>query len=263
MSLYYNNNAGVLTPVSGLNGQSGELVVGTSSVRTGTVSSGTMVSYYYKDISVTFSSPMPDADYVVELGLTNASTTSVMTGCEVVADSKTASGFKVRFFSKEKAATTTDQTWTASYKAFKVYKAEDISQAQDDIATLKASLAALQTVTSGTATPNATYLTLGGTDSISWVKRGGVATVTIEVNPGNSTLNLTPDKVLALATGVPKTLNNMLVNGYADFLVNHSDGYCYNAGHRLWIDGDGRICFFVQKNAWKGCIHSTFTYVCQ
>lgn len=116
------------------------------------------------------------------------------------------------------------------------------------------------TVTSGTCTANTAYLRLGGTDSIRWAKYGRIAVVTVEVNSGSSTVNLSANSVLVLASGAPATYGGMLANASAD-TQRTVDGYSYTRGNRFWVDGNGNICFFIPVNAWTGSIHFTATYI--
>jgi len=67
MSLKYRDNNGTETPVAGLNGTSGELVPSVALMQSGTYTPSSAVQAQ-EDLafSVTFATPMPDADYLVD-----------------------------------------------------------------------------------------------------------------------------------------------------------------------------------------------------
>ena len=128
MSLYYNNNAGVLLPVSGLNGQSGELVVGTTTVKTVsqayTVGAGGTAKY-----TVTFDTPFSDANYILGYPKHNSNNSHIT--YQVI--NKTADGFTFFVTNPYSALLADTVTWTA----FELYTASDVATLQDDVATLK------------------------------------------------------------------------------------------------------------------------------
>ena len=130
MSLYYNNNAGVLLPVSGLNGQSGELVVGVSAMKSGSKTSDTSswASQESGTFSIDFDTPMPDADYIVEVTIDKIGVSHEVTN-------KTANGFRCQVMNIQN--NTIPSKITMYYKAFKLYTASDVTTLQNDVATLK------------------------------------------------------------------------------------------------------------------------------
>lgn len=130
MSLFYNNNAGVLLPVSGLNGQSGELVVGVSAMKSGSKTSDTSswASQESGTFSIGFDTPMPDADYIVEVTIDKIGVSHEVTD-------KTANGFECQVMNVQN--NTIPSTITMSYKAFKLYTASDVTKLQNDVADLQ------------------------------------------------------------------------------------------------------------------------------
>lgn len=92
MSLKYRDNNGNEVPISGLNGQNGSLVPSVSLYQKGSKLSDTdnWVPGDSGVFTVTFSTPMPDADYDVILGINTPEVTAS------VAYDKTVSGFKVK-----------------------------------------------------------------------------------------------------------------------------------------------------------------------
>lgn len=130
MSLFYNNNAGVLLPVSGLNGQSGELVVGVSAMKSGSKTSDTSswASQESGTFSIDFDTPMPDADYIVEVTIDKIGVSHEVTN-------KTANGFKCQVMNIQN--NTIPSKIIMSYKAFKLYTASDVTTLQNDVTTLQ------------------------------------------------------------------------------------------------------------------------------
>ena len=132
MSLKYRNNAGVETPVAGLNGTSGELVPSASYVQSGTINvtgMGTSSDKTSQDFAVTFQTPMPDADYEVFLTGDNYFN-------YYVTNAKTANGFSVRVcnYSFTNGTSTGIVKWTA----FKLITNEDRALDEQAIVNLQA-----------------------------------------------------------------------------------------------------------------------------
>ncbi len=133
MSLKYRNQNGVETPVAGLNGTSGELVPSTIYKQSGTLSitgMGSSTDKKGEDFPVTFSTPMPDADY--EVTLTNDN----YLNCWVKNASKTVNGFTVRCanYAMTNGTGNASVTWTA----FKLIANEDRELDEQAIAALQA-----------------------------------------------------------------------------------------------------------------------------
>ena len=116
MGLYKNNN-GVLSPIAGR----GKAEYGASTVRTGTItlSSGVAVGSY-TTIDVTFSEPMPDADYEVVLAIpVNGSGHGEHTNAGAYhAWGKTATGFR---FTVAAPTAAISAGYAINYTAFKLY----------------------------------------------------------------------------------------------------------------------------------------------
>lgn len=131
MSLFYNNNAGLLLPISGLNGQSGELVIGTTDVRTGTctIPPITPTSTDPWEIeTVTFSTPMPDTNYMVDYQLTGSYWNNVM----IYVGEKRTTGFDLNI-SVTSGGIIPQNTLIVKWKAFQVHTATDVVTLQNKV----------------------------------------------------------------------------------------------------------------------------------
>lgn len=127
---------GKYVQVAGNPPPSGELVTGASTIRTGTFTSsqGTTIG------SVTFDSPMPDADYIVECW-------SPSYKLEVDITTKTKNGFS---YIQKNLGDGSESTQTYTYTAFKLYTVEgleeleaDVEELEADVDTLKSSVSAI------------------------------------------------------------------------------------------------------------------------
>lgn len=139
MSLKFRNQNGVETPVAGLNGTSGELVPSVSLYQSGSKLSDTdnWVPGDSGVFSITFSTPMPDADYDVILGI---DTPEINVS---VAYDKTVNGFKAKV--ENVSSVTYAGRIEIYWQAFKLMT--DESRALDEQA-----IADLQAVVPSTAT---------------------------------------------------------------------------------------------------------------
>lgn len=111
MSLKYRDASGVETPVAGLNGTSGELVPSTALLQSGTdVSFGAVNSGQRVSVRVSFTTPMPNNDYVVQF----ETQSSIYDSMVYNVHSKSTSGFQV-VATNANANNETDVTgkWTA------------------------------------------------------------------------------------------------------------------------------------------------------
>ena len=128
MSLKYRDALGVETPISGLNGSSGELIPSASYVQSGEITVPQKSSGDTYEATVTFSTPMPDTTYIVNL---TPMTTSVI---HAVVTSRTVNGFSVqcRFINTSQASHRI--LWTA----FKLITNEDRALDEQAIADLQA-----------------------------------------------------------------------------------------------------------------------------
>ena len=139
MSLKFRNANGVETPIAGLNGTSGELVPSVSLYQSGSKLSDTdnWVPGDSGVFSITFSTPMPDADYDVILGI---DTPEINVS---VAYDKTVNGFKAKV--ENVSSVTYAGRIEIYWQAFKLMT--DESRALDEQA-----IADLQAVVPSTAT---------------------------------------------------------------------------------------------------------------
>ena len=107
MSLKYRNASGVETPVAGLNGTSGELVPSNSLLQSGTLDFGTMAQDENKSMTVTFQTPMPDANYEVTYE------TLTTGGVALVVFAKSATGFILNCINLNSGAVSHRIRWQA------------------------------------------------------------------------------------------------------------------------------------------------------
>lgn len=142
MSIRYRDNNGAETVVSGMT-PGGNLETGAVATREGTFVIPAKSSAAATQIQVTFSEPMMDADYVVELTQDQSAATSM----EVY--SKTASGFRVNTF-----ATQAQSALTCQYKAFKLYEVADAEQLYSEVTDIEAMVPSNASSTNKFATIN-------------------------------------------------------------------------------------------------------------
>ena len=143
MSMGFIKN-GKYVQVAGNPPPSGELVTGASTIRKGTAAGTT--SYGYVQGTVTFDSPMPDADYEVTISFSNIAATH-HTWMLIDVFEKTATGFKYSIrdtaYSDSEASTAQAIACTFNYTAFKLYTVEGVEELEADVATLKSSVSAI------------------------------------------------------------------------------------------------------------------------
>ena len=125
MSLKYRNGQGVESPISGLNGTSGELIPSVSYYQQGQSETTSVEANVGKPITITFSTPMPDADYVVALG-------NFAEYCYFSINDKATSGFKVYV-----RPTTSSANFKFSWQAFKLMTEESIALDEQAIADIQ------------------------------------------------------------------------------------------------------------------------------
>ena len=111
MSVYQNNN-GELIPIAG-----GKAEYGASTIRKGTFSNPAITAYSGAELNITFDTPMPDNDYIVEF---SQSTLNSLVTVVVKQNSKTTTGFTVLFSRPYSAAINANQM-VFTYTAFKLY----------------------------------------------------------------------------------------------------------------------------------------------
>jgi len=133
MSLLYRNQSGNEKAIAGLNGLSGELVYGASTVRQGLINVPSIDAESTADVTVVFDTPMPDTDYQVTIEYPTVGTLNLI--CWV--KNKTANGFILgvgRPMDKE------SQPNVIKYTAFKLHSVEgleDLETAVNDLETSK------------------------------------------------------------------------------------------------------------------------------
>lgn len=136
MSLLYRDNNGNETPVSGLNGLSGEVVYGASTVRTGTVTI-TAKETAYGTYGVTFAEPMPDDDYVVNLSISGLSGGNWHNKTfNVSYENKTKNGFVICVGKPNDTAI--EAGVIVKYTAFKLFTVEGLSDLESNVTELQA-----------------------------------------------------------------------------------------------------------------------------
>ena len=132
MSLLYRNYQGNETPISGLNGTSGELVPSVALYQSGTVTVPASENAY-EVLGVTFSTPMPDNDYVVVLSINGASGVNWHNKCEFVSyENKTATGFTIAIGKPNDQSI--EVGTTIKWQAFKLMTDEDRALDEEHIA---------------------------------------------------------------------------------------------------------------------------------
>lgn len=136
MSLKYRNASGVETPVAGLNGTSGELVPSNSLLQSGSIRA-TVEANGITTIAITFTEPMPDTDYVVEIAFAYD---FILWGIR----NKTVNGFEIK--AQRDGGALTDQA-VGTWQAFKLITDEAreadeaaIQQNATDIATINSKI---------------------------------------------------------------------------------------------------------------------------
>lgn len=152
MSLLYRNSNGVETPVSGLNGSSGELVPSASYFQTGSISLAAQAADTETLYSVIFDTPMPDADYVVYFSR------STSTRVILVVNVKTTTGF--RFYARN-ITSAGESAYSVQWQAFKLMTDENraldeaaIEQNATDIDTIEAKIPSSASASNLLATAN-------------------------------------------------------------------------------------------------------------
>lgn len=112
--------------------QSGELVMGASTIRKGTISNITIENGAWKQVQVTFDEPMPDNNYCVTLTQNG----SAATVAQVEQSYFGKGGFRINLANNEPSGgdVIVNLTWTA----FKLFTVEGLEDLENDVAALKA-----------------------------------------------------------------------------------------------------------------------------
>lgn len=136
---------------------SGELIMGASTIRKGTISVPAIAANSSANVTVTFADPMPNANYEVILNSERIQEAAVI--------NKTANGFTVNFLTNDAVPASTG-AWICSYTAFELFTVEGLEDLENDVAALKAkdtTKAITATITNSKA----------HSDSFLWVNRNG------------------------------------------------------------------------------------------
>lgn len=144
MSLLFRDNQGHETPVAGLNGLSGELVYGASTTRSGTFSTGNIAANSSITKDITFSSPMPDADYVitVDYGGEGSGVGTNRLYLFTTFYNKTVNGFRLRVQNTSSAVADIENL---NWYAFKLYTVEGLADLETASAEHESKITTLQT----------------------------------------------------------------------------------------------------------------------
>ena len=135
MSIRYRAADGTETIVSGLT-PGGDIEAGAVATRTGTATVPANSSSTYSDVTVTFDTPMPDNDYIVDIKPLNG-------GFEYVVwfvGSKTINGFLLRTYGLNGSKVNYSSTY--SWTAIKTYTVQHAAQNAADIAEIKSAIPA-------------------------------------------------------------------------------------------------------------------------
>ena len=228
MGLYKNTN-GVLTPVAGR----GKAEYGASTVRTGTITyTSTIPQGSYANINVTFSEPMPDADYEVIYDYNNSSGHSelVNAGC-FATFAKTKNGFTCSI-----SAPTTGviSGWSIRWKAFKLYtdnEYNNILAAMPSDASSSNKLLAANSIVDSVADGNMKAITSNAVCDFLKVKNK-VISEGITIQAGK------------YVSATDATLANKIFCGYtvynvASYNVSITQAYINNGGANITIKNNG------------------------
>ena len=116
MSLKFRSQDGTETPVAGLNGTSGELVPSVALMQSGTVTCNISTSDNLAQAIVTFSTPMPDANYIINIEVTGWGGAGNL-GTNISLSNKSKNGFTIRQYV---AADVSTPSMTYKWQAFKL-----------------------------------------------------------------------------------------------------------------------------------------------
>ena len=131
MSLRYRSSDGTEQIIAGLT-PGGDIEAGAVAQRSGTVSSGTVASGATESVNVTFDSPMPDDDYIVNFNTPDTGRLNLRV------TNKTANGFTVSCMNNTSSSASSD----IEYTAFKTYTVQHDVQNSEAIANIQAAMPA-------------------------------------------------------------------------------------------------------------------------
>lgn len=129
MSLRYRSSDGTEQIIAGLT-PGGDIEAGAVAQRSGTVSSGTVAAGATESVSVTFDSPMPDDDYIVNFNTPDTGRLNLRVA------NKTANGFTVFCMNNTSSSASSD----IEYTAFKTYTVQHDVQNTEAIANIQAAM---------------------------------------------------------------------------------------------------------------------------
>lgn len=225
MSVKYNDKNNVLRDISGLT-PGGDLAYGASTTRSGTVTfTNVPAGSGSSPIQVTFSDPMPDADY--ELSYFTEDQGTGMLYYQIF--DKKATGFKIICCNNFNQALNV----TLTYKAFKLYEVEHAEQNASDITTIKSYIPA--TTTSSNKLVNSSELD----SAISGVEidtLGEINDVTLQSLQNGQTL-------------VWSTADQEWKNGQGGKTYTAGDGIAINSNDEISTDDDLLPFTFVGTTA--------------
>jgi len=138
MSLSYIDSNGNEKAISGLNGLSGEMVMGASTIRTGTFDVPVVDTSVSGTVAVSFSEPMTDSDYIVIIN------DHPSNQCIYTTYNKTKNGFTAKYLN---VADSYMGAHAVPYTAFKLFTVEGLEDLENDVASLKAKTNTAITVT--------------------------------------------------------------------------------------------------------------------
>ena len=147
MSLRYNNKNGVETIVSGIT-PGGNMETGAVAMREGIIDCPGSSSQDYCQVAVTFSDPMPDGDYIVEIQPKQGSWEKQQWTCT----EKTATGFMFVVYNVNRTAPYNATKF--NYKAFKPYEVADAEELYSSVQDIEAMIPSTASSTNKFATAN-------------------------------------------------------------------------------------------------------------
>lgn len=270
MSMLFRNQNGVETPVAGLNGLSGELVYGASTIRTGTVS-GTVSAGSYDYKTVAFSSAMPDADYLVDTSIIATNTNGNNLVYHVENDTKATNGFR---FILRNLNDKDSITYEIHYTVYKLYSVESLVDLETSVSSLEDNVELLQTNVSAldskvdndtliTVTRNTSYATGGSI----YARRSGNA---VQVFMSNVSLAASfTSSSHPIASGLPAAFDSLArfpiintgkANSKQDSNYPTIAAYGVTCG---WVNSSGELMLDINAGIASDVIWGSFTYICK
>ena len=138
MSIYYRDKNGSRRVVAGMT-PGGDLAMGASTTRSGTISCEASSTQSYCQKTVTFTDPMPDGNYIIEIQPSSGAWEEEQWTCV----NKSANGFTFVVHNINHTAPFVATTFY--YNAFKLYEVSEAEQNASDITTIKSYIPASTT----------------------------------------------------------------------------------------------------------------------